>query len=152
MRMLDKLNPPFAVSTIFLVLAVVAVLLALLLLLLPLFRRLYRRATLAHLAVPTHVRTKYEAEIDALHRRWAAGELSGRSTAQELSTLVRRFAHEAWDIDIEHMTLKEIRQAGIKPVAAAVENLYLPAFGTAEIDDVSANLREIKKLVGMWTF
>ena len=97
------------------------------------------------------MRTKYESQLTTLEEQFATEDLSGRQVAQKLSELVRQFAFDAWGHKIDHMTLAELRRMGLRPVAHAVEHLYVAEFSTEEATDVAPLFAEVRKLVGMWS-
>lgn len=148
--LVDKLHPLLQAHPALLVCAIAGILLGLLVLTWPLVSRFLRSGN-KDLEVPTHVRTKYESQLTALEEQFAAEDLSGRQVAQKLGELVRQFAFDAWGHKIDHMTLAELRRMGLRPVAHAVEHLYVAEFATEEATDVAPLFAEVRKLVGMWS-
>lgn len=74
-------------------------------------------------------RPVYLARVDALERRFAAGELDARALHLELSAVVRDFATVRQGLDARVLTLSELRRlTGTRRLAALIETYYRPAF------------------------
>ncbi|GAA2101440.1 MULTISPECIES: c-type cytochrome biogenesis protein CcmI [Brevibacterium] len=144
-----ELMPPLGASDFWLAGAVFLVLVAVLLLFLPLMRRL-RAARAAVGPVPEHVRTTYAARLDEVEARAAAGELTGRTAAQELSALLREFAGAAWGLRTEHMTVREMRERGVGPLADAIAHLYDAEFAREEPAGIDRELRLSREVITQW--
>lgn len=75
------------------------------------------------------VRPVFLAKVDALERRYTAGELDARALHLELSAVVRDFASVRRGMDARVLTLSELRRIqGTKRLANLIETYYRPAF------------------------
>ncbi|GAA2014035.1 hypothetical protein [Brevibacterium samyangense] len=149
-----ELHPAMAASSWWLALAILGGFAALFLVGIPLWRFfMRRRGTPGELsAVPEHVRTEYMHRIDEVANRWRAGERSDRELAQDLGVVVRDFAKSAWDIRIDHMTLRELHSSRIRPIAEVVDRLYAAEFSPeGSPSGGTAELQAAKELVGRWS-
>ncbi|MGO1398908.1 MAG: hypothetical protein ACTHVY_09765 [Brevibacterium yomogidense] len=144
-----ELIPPLGASDFWIAAAVFGVLLAVLVGFLPLIGRLRGHAT-GPRSVPVHVRSRYAALIDAIEERYASGDLTTRTTAQELSALLRDFASEAWGASAKHMTQREMREAGIAPLADAVSRLYTAEFERDVPETAAEELRVAREVITRW--
>lgn len=147
------LHPLFAPSPWWSAAGLGAVILGLLLagwpLLAALWRLSERRRTSA--TVPEQVRLKFAARIDGIEEAWEAQEISPREVAHRLGEVVRDFAHAAWGIRVDHMTLRELRSQRIEPIARAVAHLYEAEFSRTETVDCSSELQTVRELVNRWS-
>lgn len=74
-------------------------------------------------------RPVYLARVDALERRFVAGELDARALHLELSAVVRDFATVRQGLDARVLTLSELRRlTGTRRLAALIETYYRPSF------------------------
>lgn len=144
-----ELIPPLGASDFWIAAAVFGVLLAVLVGFLPLIGRLRGRAT-GPRSVPVHVRSRYASLIDAIEERYASGDLTTKTTAQELSALLRDFASEAWGASAKHMTQRELREAGIAPLADAVARLYTAEFERDVPETAAEELRVAREVITRW--
>lgn len=145
----DELIAPLHASDLWLIFTGLAVLLAVLVAFVPLFAALRRRPASPR-TVPVHVRTEYRKRIDAVEQRYRDGELTTRTTAQELSSLLRDFAGEAWGAKAKHMTQREMREAGIAPLADAVAALYAAEFDRDVPETAAQELRVAREVIDRW--
>lgn len=144
-----ELIPPLGASDFWVAAAVFGSLLAVLVGFLPLIGRLRGRAT-GPGSVPVHVRSRYRSLIDGIAERSASGDLTARATAQELSALLRDFAAEAWGASAKHMTQREMREAGLAPLADAVARLYAAEFERDAPETAAAELRAAREVITRW--
>lgn len=145
----DELVPPLAASDLWIAAAVFGVLLAVFVAFLPLIGRL-RGRSVGPRTVPVHVRTRYGSLIDDVEARYRDGELTTKATAQELSALLRDFAAEAWGAKAKHMTQREMREAGIAPLADAVARLYAAEFERDVPETAAEELRVAREVITRW--
>lgn len=143
------LIPPLGASDLWIVAAFFGILLAILAAFLPLIGRLRGRPTGAR-AVPVHVRSRFTALIDDVESRYQSGDLTTKATAQELSALLRDFAAEAWGAKAKHMTLREMREAGLAPLADAVAALYAAEFDRDVPETAAEELRVAREVIARW--
>ncbi|WP_349828061.1 hypothetical protein [Brevibacterium litoralis] len=149
-----ELYPAMSPSSWWVALAVLGLLIAVLLLGMPLWRALVRaRRSAGELgAVPQHVAFTYRNRISEVETRWRSGELDDRALAQQLGVVVRDFARSAWDIRIDHLTLRDLRARRIRPIAEVVELLYTAEFSRRGSSSGGQDeLRAVKELVGRWS-
>ncbi len=86
-------------------------------------------------------------QVESAHERF---ELPSRQAHQQLSSLVRAFAHESSIHPASAMTLTELRQVDLPEVAGAVEGMYPAEFGPAERGNVAAAVAEARRVVMEW--
>jgi hypothetical protein len=145
----DELIPPLHAADLWLVFTVLGVLLAVLIGFLPLIGHLRGRADGVR-AVPVHVRTRYRGLIDDIESRYRAGDLTTKTTAQELSALLRDFAAEAWGTKAKHMTQREMREAGLAPLADGVARLYAAEFERDVPETAARELEVAREVITRW--
>lgn len=145
----DELIAPLHASDLWLVVTVLGILLAVLVGFLPLIGHLRGRSDSTR-AVPVHVRTRYRGLIDEIEERYRAGDLTTRTTAQELSSLLRDFAAEAWGATARHMTQREMREAGLAPLADAVARLYAAEFERDVPETAARELSVAREVITRW--
>jgi hypothetical protein len=122
----DNLFPPLAHGGLWLALGIVAGLLAIALVvwIVHAVPDPGREASAARLSA----KGRYLAEIDALQRRYLAGELDERQLHHELSSTVRRFAAEHGAPGALSMTAADLDAAGHDTVATVVAGYQPPQF------------------------
>lgn len=95
------------------------------------------------------VRPVYLARVDAVERRFLAGELDARGLHLELSAVVRDFATVRRGVDASVLTLSDLRRVdGTRRLAALIESYYRPAFArsgavTASTQDALDGARRV---------
>lgn len=146
--LLTQIHPPLPASEWWPIAAFFAVLLAIGVVCAPLMRRTFVRGRVG--AVPEHLKTRYGRIVDDLEASHRSGERSAREVAAELSRTLRRYAEDAWGLDVEAMTLAEIEAAGITPLARAVAQLYDAQFSAEEADDAADSLRAAREVLSRW--
>ncbi len=79
------------------------------------------------------------AALSGVRTALAQGSITPKRASQELSRIVREFTGERTGLDLEAMTLLELRaDARLAPVADLVGGLYEPAFSRPGGDEVRA--------------
>ena len=148
-----SLHPALGPSDWWYAAVVFAGLAAAVLLLWPVGARIYRAGLLTErpTAVPARLRHTYLVTVDEVEKSWQAGELSDREVAHRLSEIVRDFARDAWNLNIGHMTLRELKAFRLGTVAEVVERLYADEFAREEPSTASAQLARVRGLVNRWS-
>jgi len=101
------------------------------------------------------VRAQTLAEIDAVARRCAAGELDGKAVAVGIGGAVRRFAGTVTDGDADYSTLPMLRRTAVKdprlePVVELLAWLAPAAYdGITQLDVERARLAA-REVVSRW--
>lgn len=133
----------------------VAVCLVLLIALSNLFAPLIRLAAGATEAagprIPIPVRSTYLSRISAVESGLSTESADVRESAQELATIVREFAHDAWGVKAEHLTYRDAAVAGLDDLANCLLGLYEAEFAEAEPTGLQPQIAEARKLVARWS-
>lgn len=148
-----SLHPALGPSDWWYAAVVFAALAAAVLLLWPLGARIYRAGLRGDgtARVPERVRHKYLVTVAEVEKSWQAGELSDREVAHRLSEIVRDFARDAWNLNIRHMTLRELKAFRLGTVAEVVERLYADEFAREEPTNAGTQLARVRGLVDRWS-
>ncbi|MCT1690170.1 hypothetical protein M3B11_04235 [Brevibacterium sp. p3-SID960] len=148
-----SLHPALGPSDWWFAAVVFAGLAAAVLLLWPVGARIYRAGLLTErsTAVPARVRHTYLVTIGEVEKSWQAGELSDREVAHRLSEIVRDFARDAWNLNIGHMTLRELKAFRLGTVAEVVERLYADEFAREEPANAGTQLARVRGLIDRWS-
>ena len=99
------------------------------------------------------VRPVYLAKVDAVERRYTAGELDARGLHLELSAVVRDFATIRRGVDATVLTLSEIRRIeGARRLAGLIETYYRPSFARYGTDGAStgAAVEGARRVIRQW--
>jgi hypothetical protein len=144
----DNLFPPLAHSGMWLALGIVAGLLAIALVVW-MFHAVPDAAAKAQ-AVRLTVKGRYLGEIDALHQRFARGEITERQLHHELSKTVRRYAEEHGAPGALAMTAADLRALGLDEVAGVVAGYEPPQFMAKPVCDPPASVTAARELIEAW--
>lgn len=104
-------------------------------------------------AAPASVDHRSEAllRVDEIQHAAEQGEISERSAHQQLSEVVREYVGAVSGIPTTRMTLYDLREARLEPVAAAVERTYPPAFGEDGYGDVASTAGVAREVIHQWS-
>jgi hypothetical protein len=144
----DNLFPPLAHSGMWLALGIVAALVAVALVLWMLHAVPDAAATTQ--AARLTVKGRYLAEIDALHQRFARGEITERQLHHELSRTVRRYAEEHGAPGALAMTAADLHAAGLDDVAGVVAGYQPPQFMARPRSDPPTSVAAARELIEAW--
>lgn len=99
-------------------------------------------------------RPSHLAALDRIERSVHEGVISAREGHQQVSHTVRSYVGEVTPVPADRMTLADLRAAGVRPLAEAVELMYPPAFAPSEeghaADVFPEAVRRARELVGTW--
>jgi uncharacterized membrane protein len=101
-------------------------------------------------AIRVTVKGRYLAEIDALHERFASGELTERQLHHELSRAVRRFATEHGAPGALSMTAADLDAAGHDHIAGVVSRYQPPQFMAEPASDPPMSVAAARELIEAW--
>ena len=99
------------------------------------------------------VRPVYLSRVDAVERRFLAGELDPRGLHLELSAVVRDFATVRRGVDASVLTLTELRRVeGTRRLAGLIETYYRPAFAQngAAGASTDAAIDGARRVISQW--
>ena len=144
----DNLFPPLAHSGMWLALGIVAAVLAVALVLW-ILHAVPDAAAKAQAARLT-VKGEYPAEIDAVHRRYAAQLIDERQLHHELSRTVRRFAAAHGAPGALSMTAADLGAAGLDEVAGVVAGYQPPQFMERPASDPPMSVAAARELIEAW--
>jgi len=96
------------------------------------------------------LRARYEHLIDGVEVAYLRGELSVRQSHQQLSAIVRGFAHESSGYPASAMTLTELRELNLPGLTEAVERFYPAEFGIASAGSVAESAAQARAVVREW--
>lgn len=102
-------------------------------------------------APPVDHRASALARIDEIEQACAAGRISQRTAHHDLSEVVRGYVSAVSGVPATRMTLHDLREARLEPVAAAVERTYPPSFGADGQGDLDAAVRIAREVVERWS-
>ena len=88
-------------------------------------------------------------EIARIEGESAAGRLAVRDAHQRLSRVVREFVARASGLPVDRMTLAELEDAALAPVATGVGQLYPGEFGIAD-QPLAAAVASARTAVSSW--
>jgi hypothetical protein len=94
---------------------------------------------------------RYIRLVDDVERAHATGDIDFATAHQELSRLVREFAHEARGVRAQYMTLDELRAYPNGPLSSTVSELYPGSFSGREVGTVAHAAERARRLVREWT-
>lgn len=101
--------------------------------------------------IPIPVRSTYLSRISAVETGLTAESADVREAAQQLATIVREFAHDAWGVKAEHLTYRDAAVAGLDDLAQCLLGLYEAEFAEAEPPGLQPQIAEARKLVARWS-
>lgn len=101
--------------------------------------------------IPIPVRSTYLSRISAVETGLTAESADVRESAQQLATIVREFAHDAWGVKAEHLTYRDAAVAGLDDLAQCLLGLYEAEFAEAEPAGLQPQIAEARKLVARWS-
>jgi hypothetical protein len=101
--------------------------------------------------IPIPVRSTYLSRISAVETGLTAESADVRESAQQLATIVREFAHDAWGVKAEHLTYRDAAVAGLDDLAQCLLGLYEAEFAEAEPPGLQPQIAEARKLVARWS-
>lgn len=101
--------------------------------------------------IPIPVRSTYLSRISAVETGLTAESADVRESAQQLATIVREFAHDAWGVKAEHLTYRDAAVAGLDDLAQCLLGLYEAEFAEAEPAGLHPQIAEARKLVARWS-
>lgn len=101
--------------------------------------------------IPIPVRSTYLSRISAVETGLTAESADVRKSAQQLATIVREFAHDAWGVKAEHLTYRDAAVAGLDDLAQCLLGLYEAEFAEAEPAGLQPQIAEARKLVARWS-
>lgn len=101
--------------------------------------------------IPMPVRSTYLSRISAVETGLTAESADVRESAQQLATIVREFAHDAWGVKAEHLTYRDAAVAGLDDLAQCLLGLYEAEFAEAEPPGLQPQIAEARKLVARWS-
>ena len=116
----------------------------------PLFRAAAGATPSAGPRIPIPVRSTYLSRISAVESDLSAEAADVRESAQELATIVREFAHDAWGVKAEHLTYRDAAVAGLDDLADCLLGLYEAEFAEAEPTGLQPQIAEARKLGARW--
>ncbi|MGG7466470.1 hypothetical protein [Plantibacter sp. YIM 135347] len=99
---------------------------------------------------PATLRVRYLGLIDEIEHDFGAGALSTRKAHQKLGLIVRMYAHESSGVRAQVMTLDDLNQAKLFPVARAVSSYYPAEFREAESGSVHDAAEMARQVVTTW--
>nr|WP_276584453.1 hypothetical protein [Brevibacterium permense] len=117
----------------------------------PLFRAAAGVAAADGPRIPIPVRSTYLTRISAVETGLTAESADVRESAQQLATIVREFAHDAWGVKAEHLTYRDAAVAGLDDLAQCLLGLYEAEFAEAEPAGLQPQIAEARKLVARWS-
>jgi hypothetical protein len=144
----DRLFAPAAHSSMWLAVGIVAAVLAVALVVW-MVHAVPDAATKAQ-AVRLTVKGRYLAEIEALQRRFASGEISERQLHHELSATVRRYADEHGAPGALAMTAADLRAVGLEEAAVVVAAYQPPQFMARPMSDPPSSVNAARMLIEAW--
>lgn len=100
---------------------------------------------------PPDAGAKAFARIDRVRRRFAEGEIDTRDAHIELSEIVREFGYQRTGIDARSMTLEELRESRLVPIADAVSGWYPIAFAPDPDEGIDRALDTARGTVQAWS-
>ncbi|MFE1085498.1 hypothetical protein [Brevibacterium sediminis] len=101
--------------------------------------------------IPIPVRSTYLSRISAVETGLTAESADVRESAQQLATIVREFAHDAWGVKAEHLTYRDAAVAGLDDLAQCLLGLYEAEFAEAEPAGLQPQIAEARTLVARWS-
>lgn len=101
--------------------------------------------------IPIPVRSTYLSRISAVETGLTAESADVRESAQQLATIVREFAHDAWGVKAEHLTYRDAAVAGLDDLAQCLLGLYEAEFAEAEPAGLQSQIAEARTLVARWS-
>ncbi|SMX92689.1 hypothetical protein BI49514_02523 [Brevibacterium iodinum ATCC 49514] len=101
--------------------------------------------------IPIPVRSTYLSRISAVETGLTAEWADVRESAQQLATIVREFAHDAWGVKAEHLTYRDAAVAGLDDLAQCLLGLYEAEFAEAEPAGLQPQIAEARTLVARWS-
>ncbi|GAB3408158.1 hypothetical protein GCM10027515_25030 [Schumannella luteola] len=100
---------------------------------------------------PPDAGPKAFARIDRVRRQFEAGDIDTRDAHIELSEIVRDFGYQRTGIDARSMTLEELRESRLVPIADAVSGWYPIAFAPDADEDIGPALDSARGVVQAWS-
>lgn len=88
--------------------------------------------------------------VDEVQRQVLTGALDPRSANEELSSIVRGYVAELTGIPADHMTLDEIRAAGLAGTTSAVEQFYPAIFAVESDSNVTTSVVRARRVLNGW--
>jgi len=143
-----QFSPLWAILGVFLILAVVAWFIIVPVLTRPKPAPFQFAPAYAPLSVPA--RARFEHLIDGVEVAYLRGQLSVREAHQQLSAIVRGFAHESSGYPASAMTLTELRELNLPGLSEAVERFYPAEFGINESGSVAESAAQARAVVREW--
>ncbi len=78
------------------------------------------------------LKNQYMGKVQALLTSYNQNRIDKREGYQQLSALIREFVHEVTGINVENLTIREVRAYGIKKLDTLMEEYYVPEFAEDE--------------------
>lgn len=96
------------------------------------------------------LKSYYILQMGTLYREAQAGTIAPRAAYERLSFLFRSFAQDAHGLDLQSVTLREIRATGDRNLYRLMSEYYEPEFAAMTSADVLASIRKTMKVVDSW--
>lgn len=96
------------------------------------------------------LKRKYDRELVRLAEAYEKQRLTERESYQELSRLVRDFAHEMTGVKVQNYTLQELQSVGMPQLTALIDECYAPEFAEGNRGDAMASIKKARKVISEW--
>ncbi|MDO4241882.1 MAG: hypothetical protein Q4C71_05055 [Microbacteriaceae bacterium] len=96
------------------------------------------------------LRAKYFAAIDGVERAFNSGEFTQRQVHTELSRQVKQFAAEASGVNLDRMTLEELRKTHFTGVTKAVSEYYPQVFSPDTDMPPEKGIFAAREVIKLW--
>lgn len=95
-------------------------------------------------------KNKYLKQLEQIRQKSQSGQLSVRSTYQQLSLCIRNFIYEVTGINVLNYTLTDIKQLKLPTLERLMEEYYTQEFPYQTQADACASIENTKKAIEQW--
>ena len=96
------------------------------------------------------IKKEYLNKITELEDELKNNKVTTRKSYQKLSLLIRMFVYEVTKINVQKLTLKEIKKYKLPILTELVEEYYVPEFAKEEPNSIEKSLEKTRKAIEKW--
>lgn len=96
------------------------------------------------------IKQKYLAELEHIRQAAQQGEITTRTTYQNMSSCIRQFVYEVTGIKVQNYTLLDIKQLQMPHLEALIAEFYHPEFAVISQGDSDAAYQKAKRIIELW--
>lgn len=98
----------------------------------------------------SQIKKQYLEELDILTNKVTQNEISVRKAYQSLSKIIRNFVFEVTGIEVQKLTLAEIKKINIPSLTELIEEYYPPAFSLLTEGNIKNSLNKTGEVIKRW--